>query len=33
MDTVVSLKRGVPTVLGGPSRGSGEVYAVIVIAS
>jgi hypothetical protein len=31
MRTVISQRPGVPTVLGGPSRGNGEVYAVIVI--
>jgi hypothetical protein len=34
MNTVLVLRRGVPAVLGGPSRGeSGEVYAVIITAS
>lgn len=31
METGLSLRPGVPAVLGGPSRGDGEVYAVIVI--
>jgi hypothetical protein len=31
MQTGLSLRPGVPAVLGGPSRGDGEVYAVIVI--
>ncbi len=31
MRTVISQRPGVPSVLGGPRRGDGEVYAVIVI--
>ncbi len=31
MDTGLTLRPGVPAVLGGPSRGKGEVYAVILI--
>lgn len=31
MQTGLSLRPGVPAVLGGPARGDGEVYAVIVI--
>lgn len=31
MRTVITQRPGVPTVLGGPRRGNGEVYAVIVI--
>lgn len=31
MNTGLSLRSGVPAVLGGPSRGNGEVYAVIVV--
>lgn len=31
METGLALRPGVPAVLGGPSRGEGEVYAVIVI--
>jgi hypothetical protein len=31
METGLSLRPGVPAVLGGPSRGDGEVYAVIVV--
>lgn len=31
MRTVITQRPGVPTVLGGPRRGDGEVYAVIVI--
>lgn len=31
MQTVISQRSGVPAVLGGPRRGNGEVYAVIVI--
>lgn len=31
MRTVITQRPGVPSVLGGPRRGDGEVYAVIVI--
>lgn len=31
METGLALRPGVPAVLGGPSRGDGEVYAVIVV--
>ena len=31
LQTGLSLRPGVPAVLGGPSRGEGEVYAVIMI--
>jgi len=31
MRTVITQRPGVPSVLGGPRRGNGEVYAVIVI--
>jgi multidrug efflux pump subunit AcrA (membrane-fusion protein) len=31
MQTGLSLRPGVPAVLGGPARGNGEVYAVIVV--
>jgi len=30
MDTGLLLRSGVPAVLGGPARGEGEVYAVIL---
>ncbi len=32
MRTGLALRRGVPAVLGGPARGEGEVYAVIIVA-